>query len=120
MRQANPIKSRLPAIFTDLLLVSLLPLWHNGNLERNKFKHLATLSIEKPILNETLTIMASGNLDLWDFSTASKLELDYNLTNAITLSLIGNLYLEGPDGKNGLYGEYHDFSSITFKGKMSF
>ena len=29
MRQANPIKSRLPAIFTDLLLVSLLPLWHN-------------------------------------------------------------------------------------------
>jgi hypothetical protein len=30
MRQANPIKSRLPAIFTDLLLVSLLPLWHTG------------------------------------------------------------------------------------------
>ena len=30
MRQANPIKSRLPAIFTDLLLVSLLPLWHSG------------------------------------------------------------------------------------------
>ena len=27
MRQANPIKSRLPAIFTDLFLVSFLPLW---------------------------------------------------------------------------------------------
>ena len=92
----------------------------DGNLERNKFKHLATLSIEKPILNETLTIMASGNLDLWDFSIASELELDYNLTNAITLSLIGNLYFEGHDGINGLYGEYHDFSSITLKGKMSF
>ena len=34
MRQANPIKSRLPAIFTDLLLVSLLPLWHKGYLLR--------------------------------------------------------------------------------------
>lgn len=33
MRQANPIKSRLPAIFTDLLLVSLLPLWHTRPLK---------------------------------------------------------------------------------------
>ena len=43
-----------------------------------------------------------------------------NLTDAITLSLIGDLYLEGPDGTNGLYGEYRDYSSVTFKGKMSF
>ena len=93
---------------------------HDSDLERNEFEHQATLSIEKSILNETLTIMASGALDLWDFSTASELELDYKLTDAITLSLIGDLYLEGPDGKEGLYGEYRDFSSVTFKGKMSF
>ena len=93
---------------------------HDDDLERKGFEHQATLSIEKSILNETLTIMASGALDLWDFSTASELELDYKLTDAITLCLIGDLYLEGPDGKNGLYGEYRDFSSVTFKGKMSF
>ena len=93
---------------------------HDSDLERNEFEHQATLSIEKSILDETLTIMASGALDLWDFSTASELELDYKLTDAITLSLIGDLYLEGPDGKEGLYGEYRDYSSVTFKGKMSF
>ncbi len=93
---------------------------HDSDLERNEFEHQATLSIEKSILNETLTIMASGALDLWDFSTASELELDYKLTDAITFSLIGDLYLEGPDGKEGLYGEYRDYSSVTFKGKMSF
>ena len=93
---------------------------HDSDLERNEFEHQATLSIEKSILNETLTIMASGALDLWDFSTASELELDYKLTDAITLSLIGDLYLEGPDGKEGLYREYRDYSSVTFKGKMSF
>ena len=93
---------------------------YDSDLDRNEFQHQATLSIEKSILNETLTIMASGALDLWDFSSASELELDYKLTDAITLSLIGDLYLEGPDGKEGLYGEYRDFSSITFKGKMAF
>jgi hypothetical protein len=93
---------------------------YDSDIERKKFEHQATLSIEKSILNETLTIMASGALDLWDFSTASELELDYKLTDAITLSLIGDLYLEGPDGKEGLYGEYRDYSSVTFKGKMSF
>lgn len=93
---------------------------YDSDIERKKFEHQATMSIEKSILNETLTIMASGALDLWDFSTASELELDYKLTDAITLSLIGDLYLEGPDGKEGLYGEYRDYSSVTFKGKMSF
>ena len=93
---------------------------YDSDLDRNEFQHQATLSIEKSILNETLTIMASGALDLWDFSSASELELDYKLTDAITLSLIGDLYLEGPDNKEGLYGEYRDFSSVTFKGKMSF
>ena len=34
MRQANPIKSRLPAIFTDLFLVSFLPLWLKGASEQ--------------------------------------------------------------------------------------
>ena len=54
------------------------------------------------------------------FSTTSELEIDYKLSDAITLSLIGDLNLEGPNGREGLFGEYRDFSSVTFKGKMSF
>lgn len=73
-----------------------------------------------PLHSRTFTKDVEGIIDLWDNSTASELELEYNLTDAITLSLIGDLYLEGPDGTNGLYGEYRDYSSVTFKGKMSF
>ena len=93
---------------------------YTDDLDRRIFEHQATLSIEKSVLNETLTLIGSGALDLRDFSTASELEIDYKLTDAITLCLIGDLYLEGPKGKEGLYGEYRDFSSITAKGKMSF
>lgn len=89
-------------------------------LDRKQYEHQATLSIEKTLLNETLTISASGALDLCNYSTASELEFDYKLTDAITLSLIGDLYLKGPDGKDGMYGQYRDFSSVTFKGKVSF
>lgn len=91
---------------------------YNDNLDRRDYEHQATLSIEKSVLNETLTLMASGALDLRYFSSASELEIDYKLTDAITLSLIGDLYFRGY--KYGMYGEYRDFSSVTFKGKMSF
>lgn len=93
---------------------------YSDDLDRRIFEHQATLSIEKSLLNETLTLIGSGAVDLRDFSTASELEIDYKLTDAITLSLIGDLYLEGPNDKKGLYGEYRDFSSVTFKGKMAF
>ena len=93
---------------------------YSDDLDRRIFEHQATLSIEKSLLNETLTLIGSGAVDLRDFSTASELEIDYKLTDAITLSLIGDLYLEGPNDKKGLYGEYRDFSSVSFKGKMAF
>ena len=93
---------------------------YDDNLDRRDYEHQATLSIEKSILNETLTIMASGALDLRYFSSASELEIDYKFTDAITLSLIGDLYLDSPTSKHGMYDDYHDFSSVTVKGKMSF
>ena len=93
---------------------------HDNDIDRKNYLHQATLSIEKTLLNETLTISASGAMDLRAFSTTSELEIDYKLSDAITLSLIGDLNLEGPNGREGLFGEYRDFSSVTFKGKMSF
>ena len=94
---------------------------HKKNIERKGFEHQATLSVEKTLLNETLTLMASGALDLRDFSSAMELEADYKLTDAITLSIIGDIYYEGPDeNKKGLFSDYRNLSSITFKGKMNF
>ena len=93
---------------------------HDKALERRNFEHQATLSIEKSVLNETLTLAASGALDLRDFSSATELEIDYKLNDAITLSAIGDLYYGGIDNKKGLFGDYRNLSSITFKGKISF
>lgn len=93
---------------------------HDKALDRKNFEHQATLSIEKSVLNETLTFMTSGALDLRAFSSAAELEIDYKLNDAITLSVIGDLYYGGFDHKKGLFGEYRNFSSITFKGKISF
>ncbi|WP_290763941.1 DUF1302 family protein [Fibrobacter sp. UBA4297] len=93
---------------------------HDKAIDRKNFEHQATLSIEKSVLNETLTLMASGALDLRAFSSAAELEIDYKLNDAITLSAIGDLYYGGTDRKKGLFGEYRNLSSITFKGKISF
>ena len=94
---------------------------HEKSIERKDFEHQATLSVEKTLLNETLTLMASGALDLREFSSAVEIEADYKLTDAITLSIIGDIYYEGPDiNKKGLFSDYRNLSSITFKGKMSF
>lgn len=93
---------------------------HSNILDRKDFEHQATLSIEKTLLNETLTLMASGSLDMRAFSAATELEADYKLTDAITLSAIGDFYYAGPTGQKGLFGDYHKLSSFTLKGKMMF
>ena len=62
MRQANPIKSRLPAIFTDLLLVSLLPLWHNGSADQTGIKVSGKLPIANGGTNATTAADARTNL----------------------------------------------------------
>jgi len=93
---------------------------HDKTLDRKNLEHQATLSIEKTLLGETLTLSASGALDLRTLSTATELSADYKLSDAITLSLIGDFYNEGIDNKKGMFGDYHNLSSVTFKGKFSF
>lgn len=89
-------------------------------LEREQYEHQATLSVDKTLLNETLTISLSGAFDLNEFSSATELSAIYSLSDSINLSLIGNFFLEGIDGKKGKYGSYLDLSTITLKGKISF
>ena len=88
--------------------------------DRKEYTHLATLTIEKNLLNELLTVSVHGELDLREFSTAFDAETEYSLTDSIKVGLIGNLYFEGKDGEKGQYGIYRDLSCITLKGKISF
>ena len=93
---------------------------YDDDLDRKQYEHQATLSIEKTLMGEDLTLSVSGALDLRDFSSTSELEADYKLSDAITLSAIADFFLEGPDDKKGMYGDYHDLTCVTVKGKISF
>ncbi len=88
-------------------------------LDRHTYEHLATLSVEKPFLNETILLSGSFAMDLRYFSTNTELVMEYKLTDSITLSMTGEFYFAGPD-KDGEFGSYKDLSCIILKGKYSF
>ena len=79
-----------------------------------------TLSLEKSFINETLTLSATGALDLNELSSTAELECAYSFSDAITLSAIVDLFLKGIDGKEGQYGAYESLSCGTLKAKISF
>ena len=90
-------------------------------LERDAYVHLASLSAEKSILNETLTLGLSGIIEFNDFSWVIQPEIEYSLSDQISLSLGMNYFVPGPDKeKPGTYGAYKTLSSVTFGGKFSF
>lgn len=93
---------------------------YDNRLNREKFNHQVTLSIGKSVLNETLSLITAGVLDLKEFSSVSKLGIDYKLNDAITLSAIADIFLQGPDNKKGTYGKYRDLSVFKLKGQYSF
>ncbi len=91
----------------------------DSSLDRHTYEHLATLSVEKPFLNETILLSGSFAMDLRYFSTNTELVMEYKLTDSITLSMTGEFYFAGPD-KDGEFGSYKDLSCIILKGKYSF
>ena len=93
---------------------------YKNYLNRKRYEHQVTLSVEKSFLNETLTVSGSGALEFCACSAAGEVEVDYQLNDAITLSMIGDSYIKGTQGRDGTYGLYRDFSSLTLKGKVSF
>ena len=88
-------------------------------LNRKNYRHQASLSVEKMLLNDTLSLSGLAFLDLRELTSTTQLSAEYSLTDAIKLALIGNIFLEGPE-KAGLYGSYHDLSCLTLKGTVSF
>ena len=89
-------------------------------LDRKAYTHLATLTLEKSLMNELLSLTLHGELDLCEFSSLIDAEAEYSLTDSIKLGLIGNFFFEGKDSEKGVYGIYRDLSCITLKGKISF
>ena len=92
----------------------------SADLDRKKFQHQLSLTVEKGFFNENLNCSALAFLDLRDFSSTAEMSCEYNLSDAVKLGLVANLYFKGADGKNGLYGMYKDLSCLTLKGKVSF
>lgn len=94
--------------------------WEEAPLDRYAYVHRASLTVEKTLFNESLTLSALAFLDLTDLSSATELSAEYSLTDAIKLGLIGNLFFKGINGKDGLYGAYSGLTCLTLKGVVSF
>ncbi|MBO4385906.1 MAG: hypothetical protein J5817_02700 [Treponema sp.] len=90
-------------------------------IERDQYIHLASLSIEKGILNETLTLSLSGLVEFNDWSWLIEPKAEYAVSDQISLSLGMNYFVPGPkEDKVGTYGKYKSLSCLTLGGKFSF
>ena len=89
-------------------------------LDRNAYVHRLSLTIEKTLFNENLTLSALAFLDLTDFSSATELSAEYSVSDSTKIGLVGNLFFKGIDGRAGLYGMYSGLTCLTLKGVVSF
>ena len=90
-------------------------------IERDQYIHLASLSIEKGVLNETLTLSLSGLVEFNDWSWLIEPKAEYAVSDQISLSLGMNYFVPGPkEDKVGTYGKYKSLSCLTLGGKFSF
>lgn len=91
-----------------------------SNLDRKVYQHQASLSVQKKLFNETLSVSFLGFLDLNDLSSLAELSAEYSLTDSIKLALIGDFFNKGMDWKDGVYGRYKNLSCATLRTKISF
>lgn len=89
-------------------------------LDRKAYAHRASLTVEKTLFNENLTLSALAFLDLNDFSSATEVSAEYSVSDTTKVGLVGNLFFKGIDGKNGLYGAYSGLTCLTMKAVVSF
>ena len=94
-----------------------------GNLDpierEDAYKHGATLSVTRNLLNETLEASFSGLVNFNDFDSLLNPSVSYSLSDQIKLEGGAYIFIPGPD-EDGEYGQYKDLSTIYIKGKYSF
>ena len=89
-------------------------------LERTDvYKHGATLSVSKSLVNETLELSFSGLIGFNDFDSLLSPSVKYSLSDQISLGASAYIFLPGPD-RDGKYGAYKDLSSLCLNAKFSF
>lgn len=89
-------------------------------LDRRAYVHRASLTVEKSLFNENLTLSALFFLDLTDLSSATEISGEYSVSDTTKIGLVANLFLKGIDGSDGLYGLYSGLSCLTMKAVVSF
>ncbi|MBQ9206257.1 MAG: hypothetical protein IJ158_06035 [Treponema sp.] len=89
------------------------------NLFRTEnYTHGATLSVSKSLFNETLTLSASGVLNLNDFDSALEFSAEYSLSDSIFIEAGGYIFNEGKE--SGVYGAYKNLSCAYLKARYVF
>ena len=100
--------------FCDVVFGDLDP------IEReDAYKHGATLSVSRQLLNETLELSFSGLINFNDFDSLVNPSVNYSLSDQIKLEGGAYIFIPGPD-EDGEYGAYKDLSTIYIKAKYSF
>lgn len=89
-------------------------------LERKGYEHCTTLSVSRSFFSETLEISVNAILSLNDFDNVIKGNAEYKLTDEISLSVEGDFFNKGKDGKEGTYGKFKELSCLILGGKYSF
>ena len=89
-------------------------------LERTDvYKHGATLSVSKSLVNETLELSFSGLIGFNDFDSMISPSVKYSLSDQISVGTTAYKFLPGPE-RDGKYGAYKDLSTISINAKFSF
>ena len=100
--------------YCDVVLGDLEP------IEReDAYKHGATISVSRQLLNETLEVSLSGLLNFNDFDSLINPSVNYSLSDQIKLEGGAYIFVPGPKA-DGEYGAYKDLSTIYIRAKYSF
>lgn len=89
---------------------------HDANMADEAHEAMATLSLSKKLLNQTLTLSNMVYYDINENEIYARPKADYALTDAFHV-LVGADIFCGDDGE---FGMYRDNSQIWVKGKYSF
>ena len=90
-----------------------------SDLDRDLFTHLVTLQGSYSLLGGNLSLSLGGIVHLVDFDSAIQTQVDYSLTDNLSLSCAANFFVPGIDEK-GSFSSYKDLSCIVFKGVLRF
>lgn len=91
---------------------------HESAIQKHEHNFIVTLSIEKKLMNQILSV---SNMTYWGLNEQeyfNRIKIDYAFTDSLHLILGADL-IGGAKGK-GLFGQYKDNKQIFFKVKYSF